>query len=187
MSALDKLTHVIAELEGLHDAWKAATTAPIATFNPADVIRTYEDFVAELIDRYINGDLILATPAALAASPEVQALIGVVIEEAAKVCFGMVEYDAIVLGERVVNTRYLAPIEVAQAIRALTPADATAWLADRDAAQFKAGQEAAIKGAKEIDRLRLVAFSTNSEADRAAYHAALSTWFQNLILVGEGE
>jgi hypothetical protein len=37
--------------------------------------------------------------------------------------------------------------QIMRAVQALTPADATAWLAARDAAQFKAGQEAALKGA----------------------------------------
>jgi hypothetical protein len=34
---------------------------------------------------------------------------------------------------------------------------------------------------KRIDELRLTAFRTNKQADKDAYHAALSKWFQNLV------
>ncbi len=71
-----------------------------------------------------------------------------------------------------------------------TPADATAWLAARDAAQFKAGQEAAIKGA-------VKGWAVVTEAGKVLLAGCNKEGFGRLldgetirpclILVGEGE
>jgi hypothetical protein len=75
-------------------------------------------------------------------------------------------------------------------ISALTDADATAWLADRDAAQFKAGQEAALKGAVKEYRVYkndVLMFATH-DAERAEFMGKQGYTIRPcLILVGEGE
>ncbi len=80
--------------------------------------------------------------------------------------------------------------ETVQAITALTDADATAWLAADRAAQFKAGQEAAIKGAVKGWAVTNDSgfISTHREETTAyAYANHWETIRPCLILVGEGE
>ncbi len=83
-------------------------------------------------------------------------------------------------------------------ITALTPADATAWLAADRAAQFKAGQDAALKGAVKgwfavtdaSGKICTVADSEKDARDDAEMVLSMDgkyTIRPCLILVGEGE
>lgn len=79
---------------------------------------------------------------------------------------------------------------VALEITALTDADATAWLAARDAAQFQAGQEAALKGAVKGWALIRDGEIAHIRKHQEALHGLGSggdTIRPCLILVGEGE
>ncbi len=83
---------------------------------------------------------------------------------------------------------------LAQSIIALTPADATAWLAADRAVQFKAGQDAALKGAVKgwavLGRDGAIIGTETLEPDAVYYDLAKDrgqTIRPCLILVGEGE
>ncbi len=76
---------------------------------------------------------------------------------------------------------------LAALIERLTPADATAWLADRDAAQFKAGQEAALKGAVKGWAVMHGDYFFSAGQHRNEFLLPGETIRPCLILVGEGE
>jgi predicted rRNA methylase YqxC with S4 and FtsJ domains len=85
---------------------------------------------------------------------------------------------------------FMSPHQIMRAVQALTDADATAWLAARDAAQFKAGQEAALKGAVKGWAVLSLSLPTRFYANARIAEASCAsgeTIRPCLILVGEGE